>query len=139
MEITSLPYNKLIGLEETTSDGRKVISLNPTSQHLNHVGTIHACVLFSVAEAASAQALLDGFPALKEKAAVVLRTAEVKYRRPASDTIHGAATIDAAVASAFLDRFEKKGVALVSVSTSVRQGDVEVLSGEYTWFVTRVE
>ena len=139
MEITSLPYNRLIGLEEHVVDGRTVISLNPTSRHLNHVGTIHACVLFSVAEAASAQALLDGFPALKEKAAVVLRAATVKYRRPASETIEGTATIDPSAASEFLARFERKGVALLSVSTSVRQGVVEVLSGQYTWFVTRLE
>lgn len=137
MNIAGLPFSKLIGLEEGTVAGRSVISLQPQEQHRNHVGTIHAAVLFSVAEAASAQALLQAFPHLAEKASALLRTARVKYRRPATAAIHGTASIDRAVAQACVNRFENKGMALANVAASVFQDQVEVLSARFTWCVLR--
>ena len=74
-----------------------------------------------------------------DQAVAILRSTRVKYRKPATDAIHGQASIDEKSADEFLGRFERKGVALLGVSAAVYQGDDELLTGEFTWFVTRIE
>ncbi len=56
MEVTKLPYNKFLGLE-IHGDGR--LALPDDSRYTNHLGTVHAGALFSLAEAGSGQYLLE--------------------------------------------------------------------------------
>jgi acyl-coenzyme A thioesterase PaaI-like protein len=139
MNVAALPFSRLIGLQEASVGGRSAISLEPQDQHRNHVGTIHAAVAFSVAEAASAQALLAAFPQFAETATAVLRSVRLKYKRPATGAIYATASVDDAAAQACRARFESKGLALVNVAASVFQDNVELLSGRFTWCVLRKE
>ena len=80
MEVENLPYNRTLGLK---ADGDR-ICLSPKDQHLNHVGTVHATVIFGIAEAASGSVLLYRFPELSDTYVALLRESSVKFRRPAN-------------------------------------------------------
>ena len=84
MEVTQLPYNKFLGLE-THEGGR--LTLPDDSRYTNHLGTVHAGALFSLAEASSGQFLLRSVYLDPKAVVVVLRSAEIKYRRPARGRI----------------------------------------------------
>ena len=81
MDITQLPFNRLIGLEYASGD-RLLVALPPGPQYGNHVGTVHASALLAVAEAGSGEFLLQSRgPAIGFLP--VVRRREAKFRRPA--------------------------------------------------------
>lgn len=139
MDILRLPFNQHLGLEMTWHLGVEVVSLTPRPHHMNHVGTVHAGALYSLAEAASGHALLEHIPLPLEEAAAVVRSAEVKYRRPASGRLVAVADVDDESSSQFRTRLEAKGRATLSVTTCILCGedDQEVFRGEFVWFVSR--
>ena len=139
IDITTLPYCEHLGLKAIAVGERKAIGLEPARQHQNHLGSIHAGVLFSVAETAAAQAMLETFPDLVDQTIVVLRSASVKYRQPTSGPVQALASIDQQAAGELRTRLAKKGTARFSVSASVRDSEQEVFVGDYTWFITRIE
>jgi acyl-coenzyme A thioesterase PaaI-like protein len=53
MDVISLPFNRLIGLEAGSPESGFLLSLPAGVQYTNHLGTVHASALFAVAEAAS--------------------------------------------------------------------------------------
>jgi acyl-coenzyme A thioesterase PaaI-like protein len=132
MDIANLPFNKVIGLK--TEDTHVVLS--PQPQHLNHVDTIHAAVIFGIAEAAAGQCLLCRFPDLAQDYGAVLRGATAKYRRPASvaQELRGIGVLDDNVAKSFFDTLQSRGRAILDIPVSVMQGDLEVFTGTFTWF-----
>lgn len=64
MDVSTLPFNKHLGLRLSRSDEELAVILQPCAHHLNHVGTVHAAVVYGVAEAASGHCLLARFPDL---------------------------------------------------------------------------
>jgi acyl-coenzyme A thioesterase PaaI-like protein len=137
VEITALPFCKHLGLESIAVDHRTEICLEPGGQHLNHLGTIHAGVLFTLAEAAAAQAMLETFPDLVDQVVVVLRSATIKYRQQTTGPVRGLATIEERAAKALRTRLAEKGTARLDVAASVRDAQQEVFVGHYSWFITR--
>ena len=53
MDVSTLPFNKYLGLHIGRSDDKSTVILEPRTHHLNHVGTVHATVIYGIAEAAS--------------------------------------------------------------------------------------
>ena len=135
MDIGGIPFNKALGI---TSDGATTV-LSPSETHLNHVETIHATVLFGVAEAAAGQCLLTRFPDLVPSFVAVLRGATIKYRRPATgrSPIHGTGLLSDTDARAFMDTLQSRGRATIDITVSVSQNDTEVFTGVFTWFASR--
>ena len=84
MDVSTLPFNKYLGLRVGRSDDKSAVILEPRPHHLNHVGTVHATVIYGIAEAASGNCLLARFPNLVDSFVAMLRHSSVKYRRPAS-------------------------------------------------------
>ena len=57
MDLTVLPYNALIGIQKAKGVSA-LLTLKEHERLHNHLGTIHAAALFSLAEASSAEFLL---------------------------------------------------------------------------------
>ncbi|MBP86638.1 MAG: hypothetical protein CMJ64_07980 [Planctomycetaceae bacterium] len=140
MKILELPFNQHVGLTLTQHEGQEVVCLEPEQHHYNHLGTIHARALYSLAEAASGHALLNRIELRRDETFAVLRSANVKYRRPAHDRLIALASI-AANASAMVTRqLEAKGRAFIDVQVRVVSGESEdVFAGDFSWFVSRTE
>ena len=135
MQITDLPFNQHLGLSVVND----VIQLTPAQNHENHVGTVHATVIFGVAEAASGHWLINSFSELNDGYVAVLRSTKLKYRRPADAGIHiiGTATCGPDSIAKFRDDLTDRGRATLEVSVKVLQNDSELLSGTMGWFVAQ--
>ena len=139
MDILDIPFNRLIGLGRIEQMGNSCLSLTPYAHHLNHVGTVHAAALFSLAEAASGDALVKRISLQLKELTAVLRSSEVKYHRPARGTIRTVTTLNDNELDRFFDRLAVRNQAFLDVRvTLVDESDDAVLSGCFTWFVRRI-
>jgi len=141
MDVSTLPLNKHLGLSISPSDGTPTVILRPRAHHLNHVGTVHATVIYGVAEAASGCCLLARFPSLVDSLVAVLRTSAAKYRRPASPDgdLRASGTLWEESAVKFFERLTSRGRASVDIEVSVAQDDTELFTGTFGWFVAAKE
>ena len=135
MDVAVLPFNLVLGI--VVQDN--AILLQPKPEHLNHVNTIHATVLYGIAEAAAGLCLLKRFPELSHSYVAVLRSAEVKYRRPGHPAAElcGIGTLPESLAVRFEDTLESRGRATLEFGVAVSQNGQELFTGSFNWFATR--
>lgn len=133
MHIDDLPFNRTLGL---TVDGNSIV-LQPAPEHQNHVGTVHATVIYGIAEAAAGQCLLSRFPELTDSFVAVLRSSKAKYRRPAAADadLRAVGVIDDNAADAFVTALQSRGRATIDVTSTVCQHNIEIFTGTFSWFV----
>jgi acyl-coenzyme A thioesterase PaaI-like protein len=141
MDVSALPFNRHLGLTVGDVDGTPTVVLQPGEHHLNHVNTVHATVIYGLAEAASGHCLLSRFPELVGSFVAVLRKSVAKYRRPASPDapLHARGRLDGKSATSFQELLASRGRASVDIVVSVVQHDVELFTGTFTWFATARE
>ena len=138
MKVSDLPFNRYLGIEPAQDAAEAGVALHVESHHLNHIETIHATVLFGIAEAASGHCLLQRFPGLLTSHVAVLRTSSVKYRRPGMphDRIQAAGKIDTEAEARFSEELSDRGRATIDVTVAVSQNNTELLTGTFGWFVS---
>ncbi len=135
MDISTLPFNNWLGI---VVDGSSV-RLAPTCDHLNHLETVHATVIYGVAESAAGHWLINTFPKLLDSHVTVLRSSKARYRRPAvlgSDLIAAASSKESNNAN-FASRLLDRGRATIEFEVSVKQNEIEVFKGTFSWFAAR--
>jgi acyl-coenzyme A thioesterase PaaI-like protein len=136
MDVTQLPFNRLIGLE-ADADGDRLVTLPDGPQYTNHLGTVHASALLAVAEAGSGAFLVrhlgsgDGF-------VPVVRRLEARFRKPASGPVSARAAVPDGEVARWSQELTDRGRVLASVPVGVvdAAGDV-VLSAVVEWFIAR--
>jgi acyl-coenzyme A thioesterase PaaI-like protein len=75
-----MPWVKFLGIEMTKSDpGVVTLRINPEAEHLNQNGTVNAPVMFGLAEAAGAAAVVMGFLDLLGMTYSVVRHVEMDF------------------------------------------------------------
>ncbi len=137
MEIIKIPFIKKIGIQKN-QEGKLVLALNSSVQ--NHLQTIHAGALFTLAESASGEFLQIKFPELVGKVVPVVRDSKIKYRKPATKSVMALPSINDEAVIKFREQFEKKNRASIDVDVSLRDSDGSlVCAGTFSWFVQRVE
>jgi acyl-coenzyme A thioesterase PaaI-like protein len=134
VDVTRLPFNALIGLENDPPGSGFLVSLPAGPRYTNHLGTVHASALLAVAEAGSAVCLLrhlgdrPGF-------VPVVRRLEAKFRKPATGRVSARSVLPAAAAqwpAALTDR----GRILTPVPVDVvDESGTVVLSAVVEWFI----
>jgi acyl-coenzyme A thioesterase PaaI-like protein len=137
MDVTQLPFNRLLGLEAESPQSDFLVSLPGDPQYTNHLGTVHAGALLAVAEAGSGEFLVRRLKTGFEVVPVVRRL-EAKFRKPASGRVSarcGATDDDVARWNAEL---ASRGRVLASLPMEVFDGQGEVvLTAEVEWFIAR--
>ena len=113
MDVTQLPFNRLIGLESSAADSGLLVSLPDGPQYTNHLGTVHAAALLAVAEAGSG-AFLARHLGGETGIVPVVRRLESKFRRPARGRVSAAVPVEV-----------------------VDQAGIVVLSAVVEWFISR--
>jgi hypothetical protein len=105
---------------------------------LNHVGTVHASVQFAFAEASSGEFLLRHLGDAQRSVFAVLRTSDVKFRKPAHGALRTLARFADGVAESLASELASRGRALAAVLVEVvdAQG-VVTMTGQYDWFLQR--
>jgi acyl-coenzyme A thioesterase PaaI-like protein len=138
MDVTQLPFNRLVGLEPADPDGGFLVHLPAGPQYANHLGTVHAVALLAVAEAA-AGAFLAGQAGAAAGVVPVVRRLEAKFRRPAAGRVSGRCAVPPGEVDRWLQELAARG--RVSATTPVEvvdEGGAVVLSATVEWFIARV-
>src|SRR4051812_22934571 len=137
MDVTQLPFNRLIGLEPAASDSGFLVSLPGGPQYTNHLGTVHACALLAVAEAGAGTFLvrLGADPA---GLVPVVRRMEAKFRRPATGRVSARCRVPADEPARWMAELAARGrvSAAVPVEVTDETGAV-VLTAVVEWFIAR--
>src|SRR5687767_6795327 len=95
MEVTQLPFNRLVGLESCSRESGFWVALPAGPQYSNHLGTVHASALLAVAEAGSGAFLVQQFGASAGYIPLVRRL-EATFRKPARGRVSARCTVSAA-------------------------------------------
>lgn len=139
MDVTALPFNRLVGLEPASPESGYLVSLPAGPQYTNHVGTVHAAALLAVAEAASGVFLarhlghLEGF-------VPVVRRLEAKFRNPARGRVSAKAWVGADELGRTVSELVTRGRAFVTVAVDVEDEDgTRAMTAKVEWFITRAE
>ena len=139
MDVTQLPFNRLVGLIPASAGSGFLVTLPTGPQYLNHVGTVHASALLAVAEAASGAFLLDRLGDASGFVPVVRRL-EAKFRRPASGEVSARAAVAPEEAARWASELASRGRVLAAVSVEVVDAvGTVVLSATVEWFIARAE
>jgi acyl-coenzyme A thioesterase PaaI-like protein len=104
------PFNNLVGLQVVEIGPDRAVVEIPVRENLgNHLGTVHAAVLFLAADIAGAAALVGALaPRLDEIEHTVLRDGRSSFRRPAAGPIRAVGTADRELVQRLLDGREPR-------------------------------
>ncbi len=138
MEITDIPFHKLLKLTKSRDSG-DVLELTFTEDKQNHIGTFHASAQIALAEATSGLALQQVFPQLESSVIPILRKVDAKFKKPAESKISGHASIDQSQKEIFLQKIESKGRGTISVYVEVKdQQGIITMVGSYQWYIQKL-
>ena len=137
MDVTKLPFNNFIGLK-MSDKAEFLLMLESRSEYQNHLKTVHASALFSLAEASSGHFLLNEFSELPDIVPVV-RKVEVKYRKPATGIVYSKAKFQDVEKNEILNMLNQKGRVLLNVEVSLfDETDTLIMQSIFEWFVTKL-
>jgi acyl-coenzyme A thioesterase PaaI-like protein len=139
MDVTELPFNRLIGVEPAAAGSGFLVSLPAGPQYANHLGTVHAVALLAVAEA-GAGAFLARQAGVPAGLVPVVRRLEAKFRRPATGRVSARCVVPPDEVTRWLQELESRG--RVSATTPVEVADeagAVVLTAVVEWFIARAK
>jgi acyl-coenzyme A thioesterase PaaI-like protein len=138
MHVTEIAIHKLMGMRLAAAGEPHILELPESPLLLNHVESVHAGVQFALAEACSGEFLLRHFGCGPSEVFAVLRTAKVKFRRPAHGNLRAAARLEEKPGASPTDELASRGRALAAVLVEVMDANgVVTMSGRYDWFLRR--
>ena len=135
--VADLPFNRLLGLE-TIPTGEALLRLPAGEKYHNHLGTVHAGALLSLADATSGEFLLRRYGSGSGFVPVVRRIA-AKFRKPANGEVTGTVAVGEEALVRFETDLAAKGRALLEIPVNLHDASgTHVLSATVEWFVTRL-
>lgn len=136
MDVSLLPYNSFLGIRTCPEPGRLMELPADPERYGNHLGTVHAGALMSLAEAASGEALLRAIRHLADDVIPVVRRFECRFRKPATGSVAASAPgIDALIPD-FLAALESKRRGIIAIGVELHDGEgTHCLSATVEWFV----
>jgi acyl-coenzyme A thioesterase PaaI-like protein len=138
MHVTELAIHQMLGMQVAAAGDAHILVLPESPLVLNHVGTVHAGVQFVLAEACSAEFLLRHFGNDPRHVFAVLRTSNVKFRKPARGELRASAQFLEKSRASLTDELASRGRAFASVRVEVSDANAVVtMSGQYDWFLRR--
>lgn len=131
--VGGIPFNDLLQIERCDEPGR-LLRLVPRPCLENHLGTMHAGALMTLAEAASAEYLVRYF-GTERKIVPLLRRFEAKFSRPAEGIVTAAASVDAEALARAEHDLTAKGWGLMTVDVELYdRSEAKVLSAHVCWY-----
>lgn len=135
MDVTQLPFNRLLGLQASAA-GSGSVTLCAGEQYTNHLGTVHGSALLAVAEAGSGAFISTHF---SQRAGLipVVRSLTAKFRKPANGAVTSRTTVQADSVANWLTELDQRGRVLAEVPVEVvdTAGEV-VLRATVEWFLS---
>ena len=137
MDITKLPFNLFLGVEHSEREGF-VLSLPAGDRYTNHLGTVHAGALMSLAEATSGQVLLRAIGHIADSIIPVVRRFDCKFRKPASGSIAARAAIPDSARDQLIVDITTKRRGSIEITVDIHdETDLHCLSATVEWFIAQ--
>lgn len=139
MKATELALNQWLGIVAAPAGAAHLLEMPFTARLHNHLGTVHAAAQFALAEAASAECLQRHFGAAAGEVFAVIRSSEVKYRRPATGDLLACGTPDENTRDRLVAELATRGrfCAVILIDLKDRAGTL-IFHGKFEWFISRV-
>ena len=135
-DVTQLPFNHFLGLERNQDGCDRLLTLPAAAHFRNHVGTVHASALFSLAEASAGQSLLEHLTIASDSIVPLLRNGAIKYRKPATGAVFSTGIHDPAAWKNFRETYDRKQRALISFIIELHtESEGLVAKAEFDWFI----
>lgn len=136
MNITLIPFVQSVGIKQK-SEGQLIL---PFKKELcNHLETMHAAAQFTLAETASGELLQRLFPELKDKVVPLLRSSEIKFKKPSTKELTAFASISDEDVTHFIDQLKRKNRASITVEVNLKDSSSELTcSASFNWFVQAI-
>lgn len=136
IDITKVPFNNFLGIS-LANNPEYLLQLDAREDYTNHLGTVHAAALFTLAEGSGAQLLLKSFPEeIIDNVIPVLRKVEVSYKKPATGVIVSTASLkDTTIDLVTEQLLSKKRVSIVTSVDLFDESKTKVFSANFEWFV----
>ena len=136
MNVFELPFNKYIGLEES-SDLDYLLMLPEKEEYLNHLATVHASALFALAEATSGFFLLNEFQGI-ENILPVVRRVETKYKKPALGIVLSKAGFVNTDKEKILEELDINQRVLIIVRVLLYDLEkTNIMQSDFEWFIAK--
>ena len=137
MNVLDIPFHKFIGLKKAETGDDFIYQLEFRKEYLNHLGIMHASVLFALADATSGEFLYQKFKTHSLDVVPVIRNVQVKYRRPVRGPVFSKADFLESGVDEILKELQFKKRVLIKVRVGIfDQENVKVLSSILEWMVT---
>jgi thioesterase domain-containing protein len=128
--IDSIAFTRFLGID-------KQLTLSPQPHLTNHLGSLHAGALFTLAETASGLFLATAFPEYKKDVLPLLRHSEIKYIRPANETVEAVCQLDTVEKDRFIKQLTQKRKATVNITVTLQTKEKSpVAKAHFRWFIT---
>ena len=138
MNVLELPFNNYIGLNDADED-EFLLMLPESDNYLNHLKTVHASALFSLAEASSGKFLLIEFADLEFQIIPLLRKASVKYSKPINGVVKSKGALIGKSNKTIVDELTNKSRTLIDVEVTLfSEAGEKVMTSVFQWFVSKV-
>lgn len=118
MNIHEVPFNGFLGIQESAEEGY-ILELAIKDNISNHLGTMHAGALFSLAEATSGEFLLRQFHNSELAIIPVVRKVDIKYSRPAESVVYSTADFVGNSTDEVYAGLREKGKVIVNVKVEL--------------------
>ena len=118
MKILEVPFNGFLGIQRSAKEGY-ILELDCHENILNHLGTLHAGALFSLAEATSGEFLLRQFHGSELDILPVVRKADIKYSKPAESVVYSTADFVEKSLDAVYAGLKERGKVIVEIKVEL--------------------
>jgi len=125
----NIPFIQLLDINDDISlDFKNIIT--------NHINSIHAGALFTLAETKSGNYLNQIFKDYDNEVLALLRESKVKYKKIAKSKIYSFASINKDEKKKFLEIMKRRKKAIINISVTLKdEEDDIVFIGIFTWYI----
>lgn len=139
MDILAIPFHRFLHIKRNEPKDF-IFKIEERPEYLNHLGTIHACVQLTLAEATSGEFLLQQFSEIKNELIPVVRKTEVKYHRPANGNLFSKALFSTNGKEEILNELNARNKTLVKVKVEVYDSEnKKALTALFEWFIIKIK
>jgi|GEM_PF-1392317 len=134
MKFTDIPLSTHFGLKEAEPQSDYVLYLDESPALQNHLGQLHAAVLFGLVETSSAHFLQQVFQEIEEGLIPVIRKVDIKYSRPGKGRVFSKVNLIDSKED-ILTRYKAKGRVSLVTEVYIENEEKESLVGaQVQWF-----
>lgn len=136
MKVLEMPLTKRFGIVQS-DDSNYLLKQLYDKKNLNHIDTLHASAIYSLAEITSGFFLKKIFPQYAENTIPILRSSNIKYKKACNTSLFSKAKLLGITKTEIESQLATKKKTMLTIEVKLYNEMKElVVSGEFHWFVT---